>query len=278
MIASIMVQMGFNSGGEVEVQMLKHLVLNSLRSYKTKFGKKYGELIIATDTGSSWRKVAFPYYKAHRKKDRDESTLDWDSIFKGLHEVREDLKNYFPYRIIEVDGAEADDVIGTLAHHFGSDLPGGTPIFIVSGDKDFKQLQSYMNVEQYDPVRSKKLVETSPDNYLIEHIIKGDRGDGIPNILSADNCLVLGQRQGTMTQKRLDAFKSQAKSGVWIDSNAERNYKRNEQVINLQFTPPTLKTEILQQYEIQGGKDGSKIFNYLMKNRMKHLMEYVNEF
>jgi hypothetical protein len=277
MIASIMVQMGHNAG-EVEVQMFKHLVLNSLRSYKTKFGKQYGELIIATDTGASWRKQAFAYYKANRKKDRDESTLDWESIFEGLRAIRDDLKTFFPYRIIEVEGAEADDVIGTLCHEFGSDLPGGEQIIIISGDKDFKQLQTYMNVTQYDPVRSRKLIENSPDNYLIEHIIKGDRGDGVPNILSPDNCLVLGERQGTMTQKRLDAFKAQAKSGVWLDANAERNYRRNEQMIDLTKTPIALQTEIKEQYLSQAGKSGGQIFNYLMKNRMKHLMEYVNEF
>jgi 5'-3' exonuclease len=118
MIASIMVQMG-HSGGKIEVPMFKHLVLNSLRSYRTKYSKKYGELIIATDTGTSWRRNVFPYYKANRKKDRDESSLDWESIFAGLREIRDDLENYFPYRIIQVEGAEADDVIGTLCHIHG---------------------------------------------------------------------------------------------------------------------------------------------------------------
>lgn len=277
MIASIMMQMG-NSAGEIEVPMFKHMVLNSLRSYKTKFGKQYGELIIATDTGSSWRKTAYAYYKANRKKDRDDSTLDWEGIFDGLREIRDDLKQFFPYRIIEVEGAEADDVIGTICHKLGSDLPGGEQILIVSGDKDFKQLQTYMNVYQYDPVRSRKLVENSPEEYLIEHVIKGDRGDGVPNILSPDNCLVLGQRQGTMTQKRLDAFKEQAKSGVWTDDNAKRNYKRNEQMIDLTKIPQALQDEVMAQYESQAGKSSGQIFNYLMKNRMKHLMEYVNEF
>jgi hypothetical protein len=277
MIASIMIQLG-HSGGTIEVPMFKHLVLNSLRSYRTKYSKKYGELIIATDTGTSWRKGAYPYYKANRKKDRDESTLDWEGIFEGLREIRSDLENYFPYRIIQVEGAEADDVIGTICHTHGSELPGGEPILILSGDKDFNQLQSYMNVEQYDPVRNKKIVENNPDNFLIEHIIKGDRSDGIPNILSSDNCLVIGERQGTMTKKRLANFTQCAKANKWDDAKAERNYKRNAQLIDLGFTPIQLRFEIKEQYDTQAGKDRSKIFNYLMKNRMKHLMEYVSEF
>jgi hypothetical protein len=277
MIASIMVQMG-HSGGKIEVPMFKHLVLNSLRSYRTKYSKKYGELIIATDTGTSWRRNVFAYYKANRKKDRDESSLDWESIFAGLREIRDDLENYFPYRIIQVEGAEADDVIGTLCHIHGSQLPGGEHILILSGDKDFNQLQSYMNVEQIDPVRNKKITENNPDAFLIEHIIKGDRSDGIPNILSSDNCLVIGERQGTMTKKRLENFIQCAKSGKWDDDTAQRNYARNQQLIDLGFTPMQLRFEITEQYDTQSGKDRSKIFNYLMKNRMKHLMEYVSEF
>ncbi len=258
--------------------MLKHLTLNSLRSYRKKYSAKYGELIIATDTGSSWRKAVFPYYKANRKKDKDNSALDWDSIFVALEEIRNDLEQYFPYRIIRVQGTEGDDVIGAMCQEFGSGLPGSDPILILSGDKDFKQLQKYMNVDQYDPVRNKKLVENDPEDYLLEHIIKGDRSDGVPNILSADNCLVVGERQGTMTAKRLANFKECAKTGKWDDPTAERNFKRNEQMIDLLHTPAQLKIEIRQQYNDQAGKDRSKIFNYLMQNRMKHLMEYISEF
>jgi 5'-3' exonuclease len=276
MIASIMVQMG-KSGGTIEIPMFKHMVLNSLRSYRQKFSSKYGELVIACDTGNSWRKATFPYYKASRKKDRDESPLDWESIFNGLREIRSDLRNFFPYKVIEVDGAEADDIIGTLCHEFGSYLPGIEPILVVSGDKDFKQLQVYLNVDQFDPVNSKKVVESNPESFLLEHIIKGDRGDGVPNILSPDNCLVLSERQGVMSKKRLESFIQQSKS-IWTDSTAERNFKRNQQMIDLSYTPNSLKVEILDQFNSQSSGDRSKIFNYMIHNKMKHLMEFINEF
>jgi hypothetical protein len=277
MIASVMMQVGF-SGGEIQVPMIKHMVLNSLRSYRKKYSARFGELIIACDTGSSWRRQRFPYYKANRKKDRDESTLDWDSILAGLHEVRHDLREYFPYRIIEVETAEADDVIGTLVSRFGSDLPGGEPILILSADKDFKQLQKYMNVEQYDPVRNKKVVENNPENYLIEHIIRGDGSDGVPNVLSADSSITLKVRQTAMTQKRLDSLMRQARSGQFEDTQVHRNYKRNEEMIDLTKTPLHLQEEVMQQYHAQEGKGRDKIFGYLMKNRMKHLMEHLDEF
>jgi hypothetical protein len=254
------------------------MVLNSLRSYRQKYGAQYGELVIATDTGYSWRKGFFPYYKANRKKDRDESTLDWESIFEGLREIKHDLREYFPYRVIEVDGAEADDVIGVLVHKFGSDLPGSEQIIILSGDKDFKQLQTYLNVDHYDPVRKRSLSESDPEGYLIEHIIKGDKGDGIPNVLTADSALVLGVRQTTMTAKRLAAIKEMVRTQVWDNDETKRNYIRNKVLIDLKHTPPELALEIFDSYNTQAGKGRDNIFNYLMKNRMKHLMELINEF
>jgi hypothetical protein len=282
MIASIMMQLGF-SGGTVELPMLKHMVLNSLRSYRQKYGADYGEMIIATDTGSSWRRGRFAYYKANRKKDRDNSTLDWDSILNGLHEVRNDLREYFPYRLIEVDTAEADDVIGTLVYEFGdsSEMPHFAEhekILILSGDKDFKQLQTFSNVEQYDPVRKKKVVENNPRDYLIEHIIRGDGSDGVPNVFSSDDSIVMKTRQSAITQKRLASLMGQARSGQFDDERVKRNYIRNTYMIDLQHTPQHLKEEIMKQYHSQSDKGRDKIFTYLMKNRMKHLMEFANEF
>jgi 5'-3' exonuclease len=277
MVSNIMVQMG-KSGGKVETSMLKHMVLTSLKGYRTKYFAKYGELVLAMESAKNWRVEYFPYYKGNRKTDREKSTLDWDSIFEGLHEMRQDLLEYFPYRCISVLGCEADDVIGTLCHHFGSDIPGGHPILIMSGDKDFRQLQTYMNVDQYDPVRNRSMRENDPTNYLNELILGGDSGDGVPNVLSADNSLVLKIRQGTMTKKRVAAFKESIKTGVWENPEVHRNYLRNQQMIDLTFTPEHLQAAVLEEYNNQGGKDRSKIFNYLIKNRMKHLMENVQDF
>lgn len=266
------------SGGNLEISMFKHMVLNSIRSYRTKFSSKYGELVIASDTGSSWRKGIFPYYKANRKKDIQESTIDWSGIFEALNEIKNDLEEYFPYRLIQVNTAEADDIIGVLCFEFGNDLPNSEPILIISGDKDFRQLHRWNNIEQYDPVRNRAVKEQNPDSYLVEHIIKGDKGDGIPNMLSADNCLVIGQRQGTISKKRLVEYTNSIKTGIWDNEILHRNYERNKQLIDLSFTPDDLRNNILEQYHSQSGKSRDKIFNYLINNRMKHLMEYIHDF
>lgn len=281
MLSNIMVQLGNHTNAQVEESMVRHMVLNSIRMYKTKFGPEYGELIIACDNKNYWRRQLFPYYKANRKKSQAESELDWKAIFDCLGKIRAELKEYFPYRVIDVESAEADDIIGTLCHEFGDDsgmhLPGGQRILILSGDKDFQQLQKFTNVEQYDPVRKKKIVCNDPERFLLEHVIKGDAGDGIPNILSEDSCFVLGKRQTPMTQKKLDTLITLGLEGKY-DHPSYRNYMRNRELIDLTMVPASIRQKILESYNEQGGKKAPNLLNYFIANKLKNLTNSIGEF
>ena len=257
------------------------MVLNSIRMYKTKHGPDYGELVIACDNKNYWRRQLFPYYKANRKKSQAESELDWKAIFDCLGKIRGELKEYFPYRVIDVESAEADDIIGTLCHEFGDDsglnLPGGQRILILSGDKDFQQLQKFTNVEQYDPVRKKKIVCNDPERFLLEHVIKGDAGDGIPNILSEDNCFVLGKRQAPVTQKKLDTLIALGLEGKYDHPNY-RNYMRNRELIDLTMIPADIKNKIMESYNAQSGKRSPNLLNYFIANKLRNLTNSIGEF
>jgi 5'-3' exonuclease len=217
----------------------------------------------------------FPYYKANRKKARDATDLDWNAIFDCMKKIREELAEYFPYKVINVDGAEADDVIGTLVHAYGNDMT--QPILILSGDKDFIQLQQYLNVKQYDPIRKKFIAHNNPALYTKEHIIKGDAGDGIPNFLSPDNSLVVGTRQKPITTKKLETW-LQLTPEQFDDETMLRNYKRNQQLIDLTFIPEDVKSRVINEYENQKNKGRSKLFNYFVSRKLKNLMENINEF
>jgi hypothetical protein len=274
MISNLMVQLGNHTNTEIEEDLLRHMVLNSIRSYNQKFKNEFGEMIIACDAGNNWRKQLFPYYKANRRKNREKSELNWTHIFDVLGKVREELKEYFPYRVIQIDGAEADDIIGTLAAKFGDT---SEKILIMSGDKDFVQLQRYMNVKQYDPVQKKWRTTNDPDRFMKEHIIRGDVGDGVPNFLSADNTFVVGARQKPISQKKLDEWLNQDPS-EFCDENMLRGYKRNQQLVDLTFVPENLRVQVLEEYEAQAGKGRSKLFNYFIEKRLKNLLESINEF
>ncbi len=279
MISNLMMQPGITSGG-INENLIRHMVLNSIRMYNVKFKDEYGDLVICADDKKYWRKDLFPYYKAARKKSREESPYDWNLIFETLNKVRDEIRENFPYKVIQIDKTEADDVIGTICTNYGVELRNSQSekILILSSDKDFMQLQKFANVDQYSPIAKKFLKTSEPIKFLKEHIIKGDRGDGIPNILSSDDTFITEARQKPVTEKKLNTWVTQ-KPEEFCDAPMLRNYQRNESLIDLSKVPSEYADRILTAYrspkEVKG-KD--KVLNYFIKNRMKQLMEHIQEF
>jgi len=268
MISNLMAQLGNHTNIPLDEGLFRHMVINSIRGYKQKFGDQYGEIVIACDDRNYWRKQVFPYYKANRKKARDKSELDWTLIFESFNKIRSELKEFFPYRVIQIESAEADDIIATLVKN---NLD--KKIMILSGDKDFVQLHKHPNVKQYDPVRKKAITHDNPTYYLFEHIMKGDTGDGIPNVLSDDDTFVIeSKRQKPLAQKKIDA--------AWIEKQVinERNYMRNKQIVDLDCIPSHISEAVVNKYNEEAGKDRSKLFNYFLKYKLKHMMENVGDF
>lgn len=268
MISNLMMQLGNHTNTPLEEGLLRHMVLNSLRSYKQKFGNEYGEMVIACDDKNYWRKQVFPYYKANRKKARDSSELDWSMIFDVFNKIKTEIKEFFPYRVIQVDSAEADDIIATLVEHHQE------KVLILSGDKDFVQLQQHPFVRQYDPIRKKWISHNDPQRYLYEHILKGDSGDGIPNVLSDDDTFVTNKRQKPLTQKKIDGLVSAS----MMDPSTLQNYNRNQKLVDLSFVPSHIKEQVLTKYQEEQGKGRDKLFNYFIKHKLKHMMESIGEF
>jgi 5'-3' exonuclease len=278
MLSNLLMSLGKHTNASIEEGMVRHMVLNSLRSYRVKFGDEFGELVIACDNTNYWRRKLFPYYKANRKKNQEASDLDWKSIFECLNKIRQELKDYFPYRVIDIESAEADDIIGTLVKEFGTgENDFGNKILILSGDKDFIQLHVHKNVKQYDPTRKKWVSHVDPDKYLDEHVLRGDAGDGVPNVLSSDNCFVVGDRQKPLTQKKIDAFIALGLDGKFDHPNY-RNYVRNKQLIDLNFTPKEIRQKVMESYKAQEGKDRSKLMNYFIANKLRNLTESIGDF
>lgn len=274
MIATLMASLGNHQNAPIDENMLRHMIVNSIRANNHKFKGEFGELVICADDKNYWRKDTFPYYKANRKTAREESEIDWNTVFKILNTIREELKVYLPYKVIQIEKAEADDIIATIVHKEGTPLNTGEPILILSGDKDYIQLHTYGNVKQYSPTQKKYISHSDPEGYKKEHILRGDRGDGIPNVLSQDDTFMLNIRQKQLRQTKIDKWDS----GEAMDENTLRNFKRNELLIDLTKVPEKIKEQILEAHEADNPKDRSKLMGYFMKNRMRHLMEHLSEF
>ena len=276
-LASIIINKTF------EESLIRHMILNSIRMYRSRYIDEYGEIVLACDGPNNWRRSAFPQYKANRKKGRDESTFDWNEAFRILHLVREEIKENFPYKVIHIDQCEADDIIGTLVD-LKSDVPiNPEPIMIVSSDRDFVQLQRFPNVKQYSPILKKEVVESNPRLFLQTHIIKGDKGDGVPNILSEDNVFVEGFRQTPMSKKKIDNIIEDLEEGELLYAASwYRNYCRNKKLIDLSETPQELKREIINNFmadkpDTRWMRRG-KVFPYLVENKCNELIKSAQEF
>jgi hypothetical protein len=258
--------------------MLRHMMLNSLRMYNKKFRKEYGQMILACDS-SSWRKEYFPQYKANRRKGRDESDFDWAEAFRIMHLVTDEIRENFPYKVIKMDSCEADDIIGTLVQNT-QEFGQYEEVMIVSSDKDFLQLQQYPNVRQWSHMQKKELKDSSPKVNLMDKILSGDAGDGIPNVLSHDDTFINGDRQTPLSKKKKQAMiEDLAEGELLYAASWYRNYCRNETLIDLTKTPDNLKNQIIGEYNIAvPAENRSRVFPYLINKNMKMLIESAEEF
>lgn len=258
--------------------MIRHMILNSIRMYNKRYRDEYGQMVICADGMNTWRKDYFPYYKAKRRKNRDESSQDWNEIFRILHLVRDEIKENLPYKVVHMEGVEADDIIASLvlqSQEFGMN----EPMMIVSSDKDFIQLQKFNNVKQFSPIQKKFVKDDNPRTYLFNHIMKGDSGDGVPNVLSDDDTFVSDKKQTPLRKTRI---------AEWLENSEDlrsvmpeeifRNYQRNKKLIDLTEVPETIQESIIYNYNEQKVAMKMRVLNYLIKKRCNQLIEVVEEF
>ena len=270
-LASLMMDLNMRKSNEVDEGMVRHMILNSIRLYRTQFNKEYGEVILTYDSKHYWRREYFPNYKAGRRKGREKDNKDWDTIFTVLNKIKAEFKDNLPYKYLEVYGAEADDIIATLCKTNQNEK-----IMIISGDKDFIQLHKYPNVKQYSPILKKYVNDHNPSTYIKEHILKGDTSDGVPNVLSPDNTFVDSIRQRPLGRKKIE---------TWLDihiddlpEEVKRNYQRNHKLINLDNIPDELEKEIMFEFKEAPCGDRSKLLNYFIQSRLKNLTSEIGEF
>ena len=269
-MSSIMVQIKDMDGNP---DLIRHMVFNMVRRYNLEHRDEFGETIICFDSKNNWRKDTFPQYKANRKKGREESTIDWSMIYDVIGQVKDELREYSPYRCIEIERCEADDIIGTICEKHMSP----EPILIISPDRDFVQLQRYPNVKQFSNIQ-KKWVEpkegTALDDLALK-ILQGDGGDGVPNVLSDDLTLTEGRRQGVLSKKKKLALLEDPQA---LGTSVARQYIRNKRMIDLTSTPDDLKEKIVEVFDSKPKGSVMRLMTLFTKNRMKLMTEALQDF
>jgi hypothetical protein len=273
LLAGLMAQISNQKNAKLEEDLIRHMVLNIIRTHVKNFKAEYGEVVLCCDNRKYWRKEFFPFYKAGRKKTREKSDLDWHLIFDILAKLKQELRETFPYKVIDVEGAEADDIIGTLVPIYARDQK----ILILSSDGDFLQLQQYgPNVKQYNPSLKKYVKSENPLIELKEKIIRGDKGDGIPNMFSPSDCFVRDLRQKPITKNVLEKYLNESVE-EYSDTD-KANFSRNSTLIDLTKIPEEIKQKIINTYDETKPASRQKLLNYFIEHKLKNLMDVIEEF
>lgn len=277
MIANLMAGTKGSSNMELSEDLLRHMVMTTLKNLVSKFKRTYGpEIVICCDGKNIWRKKVYPYYKATRKKNRDDSPYDWRLIFDTLDKIKEEIKEFMPYTVIDVDSAEADDVIGVLCAMKEDMFPSKK--LIISGDGDFVQLQKYPHVEQWDRGR-KRWLTGDPVEHLKKKLIRGDTGDGVPNFLTADDVLVTpGARSKPVMAVKEEVWLKQDPSEFCDTEEKKANWQRNVTMMDLSQTPPDVVAEIMDKYRVKHEKTRADIMTYFAKFGLRKLMQDIQDF
>lgn len=262
---------------ELSTSMVRNIVLWEILKYRKKY-RKYGEVVICADAKHYWRKDKFPHYKQNRKKMRSESKMDWEAFYVMFNTVKQEIKETFGYTFVEVDNCEADDIIAVLAMRYSAH----EDIMIVSSDKDMIQIQlkTKGNVKQYSPAIKKLLTKRNNDYSLIEHYIRGDSSDGIPNILSDDDVFMCAEKRQKSISAMMIEDAKRMKNPEYICPNADAldKYKRNRELIDIDYIPDDLRKQIVAEYERAKTAKMGNLRNYFIKHRLKNLFPELGAF
>lgn len=264
---------------QIDLNLLRHIALNCIISDKSRHDSYVGNLgvVLAFDSRHYWRKDVFKHYKGTRKKGRDKSDFDFNTFYGHFNTLKEEFSQSLPYKCVEVDKAEADDIIAVLAKTYVSE----ENICIVASDKDMLQVQKYSSfpwsIFQYSPKVKKFITPESKELTLYSHIIGGDSIDGIPNIWSDEDTYVTDGKRckqfSSKTKQLVDTFVSDEDLyKVLVTDELKKRYEINKTLIDLDCIPQDLQYKILETFK-ETKSNNKTVFDYLVKHKLTQILK-----
>ena len=244
----------YYEGAKPPIEDVRNIMIGDIQEYEKLYGKTFGRMVICIDSKPYWRSKVQPAYKQSRTKAKAKSDIDWDVFGADVAQIHQDLVEYSNYIVIDIKGAEADDVIAVLAEYASSK---GEPTTIISSDKDMLQLQTrHKDVFQFSPNRNKLLTLENTEYDLLSHILKGDVSDCIPNVFSPDNHFMIEgdkPRQKSITKKIIadarEHYPDNMDKCELLDEVAQTRFKQNQELIDTTYTPGELQKSIISTYK-----------------------------
>lgn len=266
-ISHLMVRSKIEDG--INIASVRKSIVRVIGRIAKKYGSKYGQVVLCYDDKNYWRREVFAFYKKNRKQEREASKYDWDRVFSVLNIIRDELRANFPYKVLQVQGAEADDIVASLCME-NSKREAPEKVLILSADKDFIQLHKFDFVCQYDPIRNRWIENEDPVMYLQEHIIRGDRSDGIPNILTCDDAIVTGKPQKKMSKEKIASLANMSPDD-FTNFIRLRNWKRNAELIDFARIPePVVERILLASHKAKVNPTIN--LNYFVDNKLQDIL------
>lgn len=272
--------------GDINYDMLEYLVFNSISSLL--FKERVNEVILALDS-KSWRKLIYPNYKADRKKKKEESKINWDEFHNWKHNFLDEVKNNLPFKVLYINKAEADDIIGTLV--LNDRLKD---CVIVSMDSDYLQLCNKCRI--YNPIKKEYRTPVNPEKFLFEAAVLGQKKDYISNSRTPLDWPDWKKRppfgekglEKLLLNNELDSFLDTEISYFFKNEETQEEYSStilprklyelNLKLIDLKCTPNVIKDAILNQYDTYTmDANPNDLYLYFTNKKWNEVLENFNK-
>ena len=212
----------------------------------------------------TFRHIEFKEYKAGRKKMPDELREQFEPL--------KDLLDKFKIHRLEIDGYEADDIIGTISKIAEDD---GFKVYIVTGDKDAIQLASNKTttlitkkgigeVEEYDYNSVIEKYEMTPTQFIDLKGLMGDKSDNIPGVPG------IGEKTGIKLIKEFSSIEGIFDNIDSIKGSTKKKLEENKELAIMSKKLATIIRDVPIEFnleELEYGKYNAEdildVFKYL---------------
>lgn len=230
-------------------------------------------LAVSFDTGKTFRDELYPEYKATREKMPDDLRLQ-------IERIRE-VVAAFGIPILEADGYEADDVLGTVANKAADQ---GVQAIILTGDRDLLQLatdniiirlagQKLSEAEDYGPAEVEKKMGVPPNQIVDYKALMGDSSDNIPGIYG------VGEKTAEKLLKKFGDLDSIYEHLDEVQTRFRNKLEESKDDAYLSRKLAAIETQVPIEFDLEScrakGYDRDKIYDLFRELEFRSLIDRI---
>lgn len=247
-----------------DYDMMGYIIVDSI--YRSMLKTKSNEVIIALDSTNVWRKDIFPRYKESRKKQREKVKIDWSKFYGEQNKIFEDISRYLPFKVLQVDRTEADDVIGVIVLNYKN-----KSFVIISTDEDYKQLLS-KRTKLYQPIKKKWVECSNPEKFIVMKCLDGQVKDGIFNVITPIDWPA-EKRKPSLGEEKVRRIIDGGYEDWLVSEGAVERFDLNRKLIDFNCVPENIKKNIIEKYKNYKLPNLEEAYNFFKQRNFKSYLE-----